>query len=1579
MAQAARIFRVFVSSTFGDLKVERDALHKYVWPALRELCMRHGTRFQAIDLRWGISYEAAIDQRTLPICLEELRRCQQVSPRPNFVVLLGDRYGWQPLPYKIPAVEFESLVEIMPPEERARLEWSETGGWYRRDDNANPPEYVLLGRTGEFQHHDRWEREERELLAILQRAVNQSGLHPDAALKYGASATEQEIHAGALKTGASTDHVFVFVRRIEGLPLDEVSADYVDRLPDGQADVTRRRRLAALKAALEARLPSDNVKKDYVATWTPGVLPPISTGHIDRLCLDVFTSLAQVILDEVGNVGSSDDLDLEMGAHARFQAERSRVVIGRQTTLDSLTAYLSGTADQLCLVHGPPGCGKSAVMALAASEAERASPRGVVIRRFIGATPNSSDARSLLNGVCREIARACALEEDTPNDLPSLVDVLKTRLASATRERPIIVIVDGLDQLTTSDGARSLDWLPTRLPPFVRVVVSAVSGPDGSPSECYDALIRRIAKTNCVELALLQRTDGEEALRLWFDEPNVRRRLQPHQLATLLDAFTGTGLGLHLRLLFEEGRGWRSFDVRPVASTTVARAISDLFAGLSKPERHSSILVERALAYLAAAKDGLAEEELLDVLSGDADVMNSYMATSYHELSEPRLPVAVWARLHFDLRPYLLERSADGAVLIGFFHQQILAAVDAQYLAGGDRPVRHEGLARYFQAQPLEANIGTSPTDAVSARILEAVESLRDLATLPSQSRLRPNLRKLAEQPYQQAMARTWSPLVTTLTDFSFLERKAAVGQQRVGVPARYVDEPTLVPGRVLTKRRPGTLPSTTGVFDLLEDYRRARRESESSSASGMSSSEQAMLSSFERALSQEAYVLASAPHLLCQQIFNRLSGNSDAAERCLQQIDARMALGVGLWFRARIRPLDPISFLRVLRDPGLVKTFAFSPDGKHLVSGNFQGTLRLWDVSTGAELALFEGHSGEIRRCVFSPDAAFVLSCSTDGTLRLWNVATRAPYATLRGHGDGVEDCAFSPDGQSVLSASRDATLKLWDASTGTLRHTLAGHTNWVRACAFSPNGQWAVSAALYDSVKLWDVASGREKATLASSTRRAEVCAFSPDNRWVMAPSWDNTLTIWAVGNGQKRTSLNGHTDVIYACAFSPDGRTVASAADDGTVCVWDGESGRLTATLWHDAPMVRTCAFSPDGTRLVSAAWDKTVRVWDMNTLTERSVFRGHSGIQIAACGFSPDGHLVASTSDTEVRVWEATTDAVGSPIAGHSDVVATCSFSRDGATLVTGSHDKTIKIWDVTTGRELGTFSGHQKHVKECALAPDGKLLVSAALDGMVKLWDVVTRRELSTLFHDRDWGRMRMFAREVCRFSPDGRSIWATAMGTLRQWDAASTALHRTLAGIGVLRAFSASGETAIASGDGALTLWDLIEGRVRVELVGHSDSVEACAFSPNGRLVVSAARDKTLKVWDAASGNHRATLTGHVLPVTCCGFSPDGHSIVSGSEDFVLKLWSVEDRRERVSLIGHNGCVTSCSFTPDGQFVVSTAEDSMLKIWDVATGLEVGSLPAPGLNTIALHPFQPVVAYGASSGQTWIGDVVGLS
>src|SRR5580704_1790384 len=135
---ASRLFRVFISSTFNDFSLERNALQAEVFPRLQDFCRQHGARFQAVDLRWGVSEEAGRDQQTLDVCLQEIHRSQRSTPRPNFIALLGSRYGWRPLPQRITADEFHALLGALTADRQDVL-WR----WYRRDDNALPAHYLL--------------------------------------------------------------------------------------------------------------------------------------------------------------------------------------------------------------------------------------------------------------------------------------------------------------------------------------------------------------------------------------------------------------------------------------------------------------------------------------------------------------------------------------------------------------------------------------------------------------------------------------------------------------------------------------------------------------------------------------------------------------------------------------------------------------------------------------------------------------------------------------------------------------------------------------------------------------------------------------------------------------------------------------------------------------------------------------------------------------------------------------------------------------------------------------------------------------------------------------------------------------------------------------------------------------------------------------------------------------------------------------------------------------------------------------------------------------------------------------------
>lgn len=782
MAQATRMFRIFVSSTFSDLKAERNALQERVWPRLRELCARQGARFQAIDLRWGVSQEASLDQQTMSICLDEIARSQKVSRRPNFLVLLGDRYGSRLLPARIPASEYEAIVAQVTPNDAARL-----APWYRRDDNALPQaEYVLQPREAPYDDYTAWSAVERELRAALVAGMRKLPAGSYDPARFLASATEQEILAGALAVADAGEHVHCFFRAITNL--DELVRDAPQT--DGATDDERRARsfvdldtsdardqeaeanLASLKDRLRTHLPAANIHT-YDARWTGD---GISGDHIQQLCDDVYATLARLIEGELAAHEQVDAADREEEGHRAFGVERRQSFQGRETIRQAITAYVAGGDQHPLVVYGASGAGKSALMALASEEvvADASARRSgtVVVTRYIGATPESADTRALLQGLCRTITRRYGGDETSiPTDYDGLVAEFPKRLALATEDKPLVLFLDALDQL--GDGQQvsplgpNLNWLPSDLPEHVRVVVSILAGAG------LEQLRRRLPAGSVIELERMPDADGAVVLDRWL--AGARRTLQPGQRAEVLGKFAVHGLPLYLRLAFEEARRWKSYT--PTGATAldpeIPGIIRQLFARLAAPANHGAVLVGHGLGDLGAARNGLSEDEVLDVLSADSDVLADFRARSPNSPQADRLPVVIWSRLYFDLEPYLSERSTEGATVLAFYHRQLGEAVDAVYLAGADGLARHRGLARYFAWPEGEV-------DAEAA----------------------PNLRRLAELPYQQTLGEEWDGVFATLTNFSFLEQKAA----HLGVLER-------------TDAQGEVAKTYTGVYLLQDDY----------------------------------------------------------------------------------------------------------------------------------------------------------------------------------------------------------------------------------------------------------------------------------------------------------------------------------------------------------------------------------------------------------------------------------------------------------------------------------------------------------------------------------------------------------------------------------------------------------------------------------------------------------------------------------------------------------------------------------------------------------------------------------------
>jgi WD40 repeat protein len=195
------------------------------------------------------------------------------------------------------------------------------------------------------------------------------------------------------------------------------------------------------------------------------------------------------------------------------------------------------------------------------------------------------------------------------------------------------------------------------------------------------------------------------------------------------------------------------------------------------------------------------------------------------------------------------------------------------------------------------------------------------------------------------------------------------------------------------------------------------------------------------------------------------------------------------------------------------VQSVAFSPDGRQVVSGSLDKTVRICNAQTGAELRVLQGHNDDVRYVAFSPDGKHVVSGSGDKTVRIWVAQTGAELRVLQGHDSTVYSVAFSPDGKQVVSGSADKTVRIWVAQTGAELRVLQGHDSSVSSVAFSPDGKQVVSGSQDETVRIWDAQTGTELRVLLGHNAPVVDAAFSCDGTQVLSREVGGKGRAWDV----------------------------------------------------------------------------------------------------------------------------------------------------------------------------------------------------------------------------------------------------------------------------------------------------------------------------------------------------------------------------------------------------------------------------------------------------------------------------------
>ena len=465
--------------------------------------------------------------------------------------------------------------------------------------------------------------------------------------------------------------------------------------------------------------------------------------------------------------------------------------------------------------------------------------------------------------------------------------------------------------------------------------------------------------------------------------------------------------------------------------------------------------------------------------------------------------------------------------------------------------------------------------------------------------------------------------------------------------------------------------------------------------------------------------------------------------------------------------------------------------DGRHLVSGSYDKTARLWGVESGDPLQTYGEAEITVADIALSPDEERLLIRDW-GPARVFETHSGVLVGSVGNHGDEIAEAAFSSDGRSLIyrhsmddkayrwhfetdqvhpwngpvppvtarpdgsravHRTEDGGLEVRDPSGSLAPVPLRGRIHWTEPVAVSAGGRWLTTGSKDGTVWLWDLAQRGSGVRLAQPCGSTISLAFTPDGEGILAGCLDEAAHLVSTRDGSILRTYDNQLRSVRP--FLGDGRFLCRSVEvDGLfyphqrpVDLWDVETDRSVLRTDPGLGHPYSVGVSQDGTRALMSGYAGSLSLWDLETGEQVRHLSGHGRDAIVySIDFSPDGRFaVTGANDGTARVWDLSTGdelrRFGVPTTGdHFQLAFAVAFLADGRRVMVASRWGRISIYDVESGDELSRVDNRIDKKYYLALAGEDRFLIAGGLDGSARVLDVETGRPVLSLytFHDGGW-------------------------------------------------------------------------------------------------------------------------------------------------------------------------------------------------------------------------------------------------